>query len=358
MMHFSRPSKPPLPRPLPLLNLVLFGAMLVAGGQLWAAEQAIDRRALVERHSPHLSAVDAWAPLSVGNGQFCFTADVTGLQTFPDFYSKNGIAVETQARWSWHEDPNPKGYRLADANRPYTAHGQTVGYPSNLQAPAASWLRENPHAMPLGQLSLRYTHADGKPLAIGDIKNIDQKLDLWRGLLTSRYTIDGQAVSVITAVSPGRDSLAVRVESPLLASGRLAVRLALPRGYDIAVKANPPLDWSKPESHTTTVTSQSERMRALDHVRDGAHYAAVLNAAADIVIAKPAPHAFQLTPAKGQVLDFTLSYSAGPAGDAAAAAAESPASVMAHSAAFWQAFWQSGAAIDFSGSGAWCYPNT
>lgn len=344
MMHLSRPLA------LPLLRLTLFASVLLAGGQLRAADQAIDRRALVERHAPHLRAVDAWAPLSLGNGQFCFTADVTGLQTFPDFYRNKGIAVETQARWSWHEDPNPNGYRLADANRPYTAHGQTVGYPSNLQSPAAGWLRENPHAMPLGQLSLRYTHADGTPLAIADIKHIDQQLDLWRGRLTSRYTIDGQPVMVTTAVSPGRDSLAVRVESPLLAGGRMGLRLALPRGYDIAVKANPPLDWSRPESHTTTVAAQSERMLALDHVRDGAHYAAVLQAAAPLAITKLAAHEFALAPSQGQVLEFTVSYSAGPASDAIAAAAEAPASVMAHSAAFWQAFWQSGAAVDFSGS--------
>jgi hypothetical protein len=322
------------------LRLMLLATIFL--GSAGAAELPIDRRALVERHSPHLSAVDPWAPLSVGNGQFCFTADVTGLQTFPDYYSRNGIAVETQARWSWHEDPNPNGYKLADANRDYTAHGKTVGYPTNLQAPAAGWLRENPHAMPLGQLRL---HLNGRALAIDDIKNIDQKLDLWTGVLTSRYTIEGQPVSVTTAASPGQDTLAVRIASPLLASGRLALRLALPRGYVIAVKANSPLDWSQPESHSTRVTSQGERTLALEHVRDGARYAAVLNAAAPISIARPASHEFQIAPAKGGELDFTLSYSAGGAVPAA-----SPAAVLEQSAGHWRAFWHSGAAVDFSGS--------
>ena len=62
---------------------------------------------------------------------------------------------------------------------------------------------------------------------------IDQRLDLWRGVLTSAYTIDGEPVSVTTAADPDRDTLAVRIESPLFARG-LAVRLALPRGYDTA----------------------------------------------------------------------------------------------------------------------------
>lgn len=324
-------------------RLMLAAHIFVAAVGAGAAERPIDRRALVERHSPHLKAIDAWAPLSVGNGQFCFTADVTGLQTFPDYYHKNGIALETQARWAWHEDPNPRGYKLADANIDYSAHGKTVGYPTNLKAPSANWLRENPHPMPLGQLRLRM---NGKALVIADIRNIDQKLDLWTGVLTSRYTIDGQPVSVTTAASPDQDALAVRIASPLLASGKLSVLLALPRGYVGGIKSNAPLDWSQPESHRTTVTSQDARTLALEHARDGSRYAAVLKAAAPVVIARKAPHEFQIAPAKGGALDFTLSYSAG----ASAPAAATPTAVLEQSAQRWRAFWQSGAAVDFSGS--------
>ena len=32
----------------------------------------IDRRAVVERHSPHFTEWDAFSPLSVGNGEFCY----------------------------------------------------------------------------------------------------------------------------------------------------------------------------------------------------------------------------------------------------------------------------------------------
>jgi len=116
-----------------------------------AADQ-IDRHALVTRHNPHITTVDPWAPLSVGNGEFCFTADVTGLQTFTDYYHEHGIITETQARWSWHTNPNPNGYKLADANRPFTAYGKTLGYPTNDKSPAGQWLRENPQDMPLPQI--------------------------------------------------------------------------------------------------------------------------------------------------------------------------------------------------------------
>lgn len=336
--------------------LALALVLAVAGGMSVAAP--IDRQALVARHNPQLQAIDTWAPLSVGNGQFCFTADVTGLQTFAEHYSRKGIALETQARWSWHEDPNPNNYQLSDANRDYTAHGKTVGYPTQATSPAGIWLRANPHAWPLGQLSLR--RGDGSALKLEEIRNIDQKLDMWRGVLTSRYTVDGQPVSVVTAVSPARDTLAVRIQSPLLASGKLSLRLALPRGYDMSVKHNPPMDWSQPESHTTRIVAQDERALVLEHARDTARYAVALQASSPLRVTLPAPHTFQIAPAAGEALDFTLSYApdAGALGaatgaDAAPAAATlavSAAEVIARSETHWQAFWRSGAAVDFTGS--------
>ena len=330
---------------------ILALVVIVTSGVALAAP--IDRPALVQRHNPQLKAIDPWAPLSVGNGQFCFTADVTGLQTFPDHYGSQGIALETQARWSWHEDANPHGYKLSDANREYTAHGKTVGYPTQATSPAGLWLRANPHAWPLGQLGLR--RGDGSALSMADIRNIDQKLDMWKGVLTSRYTVDGQPVSVMTAVSPAQDTLAVRIQSPLLASGKLALRLALPRGYDLTVKHNPPLDWTQPASHTTRVVAQSERSLVLEHTRDAARYAVGLQAAAPLRITLPAPHAFQIAPVQGETLDFTLRYAPEVGALEAAKVAKAAkvaiaADVIAQSAQHWQDFWRNGAAVDFSGS--------
>jgi hypothetical protein len=65
--------------------------LLVLCGWLAAANYPctarIDRHALVARHNPELRAFDPWNPLSVGNGDFAFTADATGLQTFPDSFT-------------------------------------------------------------------------------------------------------------------------------------------------------------------------------------------------------------------------------------------------------------------------------
>ena len=55
-------------------------------------QEPIDRHALVTRNNPSVTAVDSLASLSVGNGEFAFTTDITGLQTFPDVY-KNDVNV-------------------------------------------------------------------------------------------------------------------------------------------------------------------------------------------------------------------------------------------------------------------------
>ena len=62
--------------------LLLTGSSLAAH----AGEGAIHRKALVSRHSPYQTQLDVRSPFSVGNGEFAFTADITGLQSVPQPY--------------------------------------------------------------------------------------------------------------------------------------------------------------------------------------------------------------------------------------------------------------------------------
>src|ERR1035438_8237648 len=69
-----------------------------------AGEGAIDRQALVSRHNPYQAKLDARSPLSVGNGEFAFTADITGLQSVPQAY-ESVVPLCTQSQWGWHGAP-------------------------------------------------------------------------------------------------------------------------------------------------------------------------------------------------------------------------------------------------------------
>jgi len=74
--------------------------VLLAVSQLATAEP-INRQALVSRHDPVIKRFDPESPLSVGNGQMAFTADVTGLQTFPEAFNET-LPLGTLSHWGWH----------------------------------------------------------------------------------------------------------------------------------------------------------------------------------------------------------------------------------------------------------------
>ncbi len=130
--------------------------------------------------------------------------------------------------------------------------------PSPLAKAANQWLRANPHRLNLGRLGLILRHPDGSPASLPDLTATRQTLDLWQGLLDSRFTMDGHAVRVLTVCHPERDLLAVCIESPRLQNQRLGVQLAFPYGSD---NWRNPSDRTKPNRHTTTLRIQGNQGR-------------------------------------------------------------------------------------------------
>src|SRR5689334_21904927 len=141
-----------------------------------SAANAVDRRARVARHSPVVRTFDSFSALSVGNGGFAFTADATGLQTFPERYRE--LPLATQAEWGWHTEPNIGGYKIEDASVLYDAHGRQVPYASAQNSRAGSWLRENPRRISLARVGFLLNRADGSPAQAADLTAVEQRLDL------------------------------------------------------------------------------------------------------------------------------------------------------------------------------------
>ncbi|MEY4955396.1 MAG: hypothetical protein RI981_1481, partial [Bacteroidota bacterium] len=89
--------------------------------------QKIDRRNVVERHVVQINSADTLASLSVGNGSFAFTVDITGLQSFPTVYSK-GIPLGTQSTWGWHAFPNTSHFKRSETHRNALYAGRKISY--------------------------------------------------------------------------------------------------------------------------------------------------------------------------------------------------------------------------------------
>src|SRR5688572_19427527 len=171
-----------------LKTLSVAGGMLGVSNSSLAGSSSIDRAALVSRHNPVLRQLDPLSPLTVGNGEFAFTADITGLQTLMSEY-ENAMPLCTMSQWGWHTRPAPKGLKAQGLRlTQYDTYGREVGYQTSSegQTELYQWLRENPHRLHLGRIGFCRT-ADRKEIHAAELSDIRQELDLWRGTITSRF---------------------------------------------------------------------------------------------------------------------------------------------------------------------------
>lgn len=315
--------------------------LLLAALTALPAAAAIDREALVHRHDIRVTKIDPEASLTVGNGDFAFTVDVTGLQSFEDIYYKGGIPLETLSTWAWHAHPNVDNLKLTDAMAPSNFHGRPVPYASLQESPAGKYFRENPHPLALGQISFVYR---GQPLAPEAITAIDQKLDLWTGVVRSTYRLAGQPVTVETTVHGSQSVVGARIESPLLANGELQVRFRFSYAHDVAVKNKPPLVWNQPDKHRTTIARRGERNAQLARVVDDSSYFANVQWEGAGELTEAGAHDFRLAAKGTSTLAFTCAFSA----DSALATRIPFADVRAASERGWRDYWTKGGVIDFS----------
>ncbi len=304
----------------------------------------IDRKALVQRHNPVFTAIDPHAPVMLGNGDIGFTADITGLQTFPDRYSPLAPLL-TMAQWAWHSFPDKAGHAEEDGlvqvpvrrrgEQPYAWMRSWAEVENN---PALDWLRANPHRISLGRVAMTM---DGKAPRFEAISDTRQMLDMWTGTLTSRFAYEGIPVTVITRVLPQRDAVSVEVSSPLTASGRLGLTVHYP-GVDKRINPDPS-SWN-PDSGRTQILIQNRTRIRLQRDLDATRYWSALES--DGLLGFDGKTAIGVKGAGRETLRLTVSYDRTSVTAPLPQAGEGARAVADH----WQAFWTGGGAVDFTGS--------
>lgn len=338
------------------VHVLLMGVLCTGIASLPVLSQTtppINRYSLVSRHNPVVEQFDALSPLTVGNGRFAFTADVTGLQSFPEQY-ESGIPLSTQSEWGWHSFPNPHGYQLADAMQTYDTYGREVPYASKQRSEAGEWLRASPHRLGLARIGLEFIKEDGTRAEPSDVQTPRQRLDLWTGKLSSYFVLDGHAVMVETYCHPAQDALAVRVVSGLIPAGRLKVALRFAYGSDQFGRA--PEDWIQPEKHTTRLSHLPARAggrgeaafnRArLERQLDADSYTVDVDYQPSTQLAEVGRHHFELTPSGKQPFEFVVRFSPTSVDSPLPTVADTQVAAAEH----WQNFWESGGAIELAGS--------
>jgi hypothetical protein len=305
----------------------------------------IDRFALVSRHNVVLKEVDTLGSLSVGNGEFAFTVDVSGLQTFHKEY-ENGISLGTQSQWAWHSIPDKNNFTLTDVAREYESCDGTkapyaVQQSEGKAGEATKVLRANPHRLHLGLIGLVLKKENGEEVKLSELTNIYQQLDLWTGKIESTYEVEGVPVRVILFAHQQQDGIAVRIESPLISKERLQIKLNFPYGKDCHVC--PGYDWENTDKHKSSIASSSTQHAVIKRELDTTNYFVNVhwNKGA---LKETGVHEFQLAPSADEnAIELSVFF-----GKMEENSANDFKEVEKSSVGGWKDFWTSGGAIDFS----------
>ncbi len=313
---------------------------------------AINRFQLVTRHNPVLEGIDLDSPLTVGNGEFAFTADVTGLQTLYEEYKENHVPLCTMSQWGWHTTPvyrqhglsgaddlrkNPCSYTLDDVVMThYDFAGRIVSYAVEKKKgneEVYDWLRHNPHRLNLGRLGFLY---EKKEIKACELSDIHQELKLYEGMIESRFRLQGKECVVRTACHGSNCALGVSVESEALAEGNLQIRLVFPYGApDIAAS-----DFGCPDRHSSRVLKQDANTLFIRRVLDREGYYVYLNSEEELHICQDNPHDFILS-VSGSRVTFTLAFS-----KEVSQVTDKFKAVLDNSRSTWKNFWEKGGMVD------------
>ena len=330
--------------------------------------QPIDRQAVTSRNNPVITEADPLASLTVGNGHFATTVDVTGMQSYPFDY-RGGVPLTAMSDWGWHKFENTDGLTPADSEKSFDlGHGHPEAYAVEYKASkndparnvaATEYFRVNPHRLNLGTIGLRLTSSapeapsaspssEAPSVPLTALTDIRQELKLYDGVIASSFAVDGFPVDVTTAALQDRDAVIYSIRTPLLRDGRARVAIRLP--YPTGKHADDAADWASPHRHTSRIYSADggspagTRRTVIEHVIDSTRYYLSLRWQGDAQLHEVAPHYFELS-TTADVLSLEAAYSPLPPKEEAGSfifEQELKATIRA-----WNHWWHGGAIVDF-----------
>ncbi len=311
---------------------------------------AIDRYKLVSRHNPVLEAVDVNSPLTVGNGELAFTADVTGLQTLYKEYLET-CPLCTMSQWGWHTKPVSEeryDYTLKDlVMTEFDYNGRKVVYPKNPKPgneEVYEWLRKNPHRLNLARIGLEYAEGEISP---DMLDGIFQELDLYSGVLKSRFMLKGVECLVETACDNGEeggsyDTIGVKVESVLLKEGTLSLNMVFPYGSHVKSAS----DFESPGLHETEVIDRNDGYLVLKRTldRDTYYVTVTMGRGVRVLVGQGKVEGHKVVfKAEGNTMELGIHFSRELPQEAAKGV--SAAQVLERSGVYWKNFWEKGGAL-------------
>lgn len=308
----------------------------------WLAACKINREQVVRRFNPYRNASSLVTPMQVGNGDFAFGADITGLQAI--------LPYNILSSWGWHNNslPATPGQTAPSdfTGVDWWTHGRLVNYdqPNSSEADISQWMISNPNRINLGRIGLLY---NGQVFTEDDLMDKSQYTDLYAGGIYSQFVIGESLVSVETFVHPQIDTVGISVQSTLISTGELQVFFDYPYATNVDKFEDPFVGvLNATSNHTTTLKQMSKNSARVKHVLDATTYYNNIawegNGSLSGPLADTHRYVLQATN-ENNIFDFTATYSPGP----------NPQSlnfqtVKDASMSWWQKFWENGAFVDLT----------
>ena len=308
----------------------------------------IDRKVVLQRNNPHVMKADPLASLSVGNGHFATTVDVTGMQSFPEYFFE-GVPLCAMSDWGWHFFPNTENLKPEDTQKKMNlGHGReeifAVEYKTEgRNKQATEYFRVNPHRLNLGNMGLVF--GKDNEVKIGDITDIDQTLNLYDGNIRSKYKVNGIPVDVTTAALADRSAIIFSINTKLFRKNMAKLCLSLP--YVSGKHADAATDFSgaNMDKHSSKIVAKTGSSAIIEHTLDATtYYIKVSWKGSAKMIDLPAAHSYTLQPS-GDNITLKVEY------------AEKLSDLqksfdfvkeLAGVRMFWNNWWNKGAFVDFS----------
>lgn len=326
------------------IRRLLASAILVVASIATANAEKIDRKSVLERNNPKVTNADPLNSLSVGNGHFATTVDVTGMQSYPLNYQQ-GVPLCSMSDWGWHSFPNTENLKHEETEKVMNlGHGRKEVYAVEYKVDgrgkkATEYFRINPHRLNLGNVALVIKDGKGQ-IKEADIKDVDQQLDLYSGVITSRFSALGKPVMVKTACMPCEDAMIYSVNSHLLSSGKVSVCLSLP--YPSGKHADAATDWGNADKHASRIIKRTGKSALLEHIIDSTRYYVLIQWEGSAKLVHESTHSYALIP-NGKALNVRVEYKESQPKIQGFSFAKSVTEVQK----FWNSWWETGAFVDF-----------
>jgi hypothetical protein len=320
---------------------VLGRALLVLSVALPVVESKIDRKSIVQQYNLRLNQSNTYSPVQVGNGNFAFGADITGLQTF--------LPHNTLSSWGWHNSslpttPNqtqPSDYTGVE----WSTHDSLVNYamPNPDEKDISQWMIANPHRINLGRVGLWWGNIAGGNVTEGLLNSKEQVLELWEGAIQSTFSINGAEVVVTTVASPNTDTVAVEISSTLVRTNGLGAYFDFPYATGKNKFDAPFVGLFNATSNHTTTTEYRNRGAQITHTLDATTYVADIawDGYARLARLHENEHKYILaTSQNSEKLSFTITYTS-----RIVTSSFTVESVKQEAKTWWADYWSTGAFV-------------